>query len=360
MTKRVKGIISFVVSVVAVMVMMTGCGKPDSELIVGSWKYEGNDAGDSYWDIGGRIGANEDDNTVLAFHSDGGIEVINDGYVTNELDSFSLVDGRLKWMLPLGTTHYVYYSIKGDKLDITDEDGVTAHFSRDKGKSDKFASGRNDDFDFSKGGKNMFGESMSNSIISGVVAVIAFLVTIVIIILLYAFVLPDEKRDVLNKPFRAIHDFLKIRNLMIESILRFVYVFSVVSSVVGGFLSLFENFWLGIFSILLGPIVCRLIFEALLLNIILVKNVIEINNHMKGVEGSTEFSSNFSAQAMRVLEGLGKRIQDVTTSTGEGKADNGSSDNAGEGSSGKVCPNCGKTIPEDSEFCIFCGSRING
>ncbi len=344
-TKRTFGLTGILVSVLMVITMIAGCGsmgKSDSEKIIGTWQYEGNDAGNEYWDIGGRIGANDEETVMVTFYSDGGIEVTSDGYVTNGLDSFSIVDGRLKWVLPLGTTHYADYSLKGDKLDITNEEGVTAHFVREKGQGNQAAAKESNIFKSDKG-DNMFGESMSNSVVNGIVGVIAFIVTVVLVAILYIFVMPDEKRPALNKYFRRIHDFLKIRSLMIESILRFVYVFSVVYSVVGGFLSLFDNFWLGLLSIVFGPIVCRVIFEALLLNIILAKNVIEINNHLKGVEGSSsEINSNFSAEAMMVLEGLGKKIQNVTTTTNEEH----------------VCPNCGKKIPDGSEFCIHCGSSI--
>ncbi len=134
-TKRTFSLAGILISVLVVISMMAGCGsmgKSDSEKILGTWKYEGNDAGDEYWGIGGRIGANDEEVTTVTFYSDGGTEVKHDGYVTNDMDSFSIVDGRLKWCLPLGTTHYADYSLKGEKLDITNGDGVIAHFAREK------------------------------------------------------------------------------------------------------------------------------------------------------------------------------------------------------------------------------------
>ena len=220
------------------------------------------------------------------------------------------------------------------------------------------------------------GDLFSNTVsknVSEAMAVIAFLVTIVIVIILYVFILPDEKRPKLNKYFRYIHDFLKIRGLMIESIIRFFYVFFVVFTIVAGIITLPDKFWDGLFTIILGPIICRIIFEFLLLQILLVKNVIEINNHLKGIkdESSSETPVDFSSKAASFIGGLGKKIQDVTTSGVYEKSSNDAKvdDNGGffeqDPDSGgyseneiKTCPSCGKLVPEDSDFCIYCGTKI--
>ena len=171
---------------------------------------------------------------------------------------------------------------------------------------------------------------------------LSLIISIILVISLYIFILPDTKRSSLNKGFLAIHDFLKIKRLMVESIFRFLYVFFVVSSIVSGFLLLFKSFGRGLTLMILGPIICRIIFELLLMSILLVKNVMEINNHLKGIdEPSTD--SNFTAEV--IFSKVGRKIQDITTTT------NSSTENP------NTCSKCGKPIPEDGIFCVHCGTK---
>ena len=174
-------------------------------------------------------------------------------------------------------------------------------------------------------------------------SIIAFIISIAIVIALYIFILPDEKRSTLNKGFQMVHDFLKIKKLMIESIFRFVYVLAVVSSVVEGILMIFSDPGKAILLIIFGPIVSRIVFEFLLLGVVLVKNVMEINNHLKGID--TPSDNGFGINAESVLSDVGKKIQNMTTVQ---KTED----------SGKTCSKCGKPIPQGSAFCIHCGTPV--
>lgn len=175
--------------------------------------------------------------------------------------------------------------------------------------------------------------------------IISFIISIVLVILFYVLILPDAKRPTLNKGFQTVHDFLKIRKLMVESIFRFMYVFAVIFTVVQGITTLFDRFWIGLLQIILGPIACRLVFELLLMGVLLVKNVMEINNHLKGVNSSSEESS---ISVENIFANVGKKLQDITTNS-----------SANTPSSGSPCPKCGKAVPEESAFCIHCGTQIS-
>lgn len=176
--------------------------------------------------------------------------------------------------------------------------------------------------------------------------VISVILTLVLVVLLYIFVLPDAKRASLNKPLRFIHDFLKIRKLMIESIFRFIYVVSVVACVVCGFFLLFRSFLTGLALILLGPVACRIVYELLLLSILLVKNVLEINSHLKdaGHSKDTESRSDY-----------GK-----TEETAESKDTAESTDTAeNEDTEHIKCSCCGTVNSKESAFCSECGNKLH-
>lgn len=131
-----------------------------------------------------------------------------------------------------------------------------------------------------------------------VVLVIAATLTVVATILLYIFVLPEKKRAGLPKIAQIVHDVLHFKSLFIEKIIRFFYVLATAWCVLTGFFMLFgissyESYyysrtdWYGGYGILLmilGPIALRVIFETIMMGILLVKNVMQINNKLNGIE----------------------------------------------------------------------------
>ncbi len=135
---------------------------------------------------------------------------------------------------------------------------------------------------------------MTTVIIPMVIGVIA---TLIVTIILCLTVVPDKKRDSLKGFGRFLNDLFNFRGLLIEAIIKTLYVFITVTFVVGGFFMLFvvhtqENFftgetttvwygWIGLIAMIVGPIVTRLVFEGMMLFILLVKNTIQINNKLK-------------------------------------------------------------------------------
>lgn len=224
-------------------------------------------------------------------------------------------------------------------------------------------------------------ESLLSGVDTDVVQlIIAMILSIIAVVFLYVFILPDKKRSTLTKPLLVIHDFLKIKKLMIESILRFLYVYSVVESVIGGFVKIQFAFFSedgfafleGMLVMILGPILWRIVYEALLMGVMLVKNVMEINNHLQGIEKEDGFhKTDYSDKALRILGGIGEKIQNATTVTTVNNVDRDDTtdmskqmaENANDFETSRkeeyACPNCGKSVPGDSNFCIFCGQRIS-
>lgn len=126
-------------------------------------------------------------------------------------------------------------------------------------------------------------------------SVLALLTAIAATVLLFIFVLPSKKREGLPKLLKVIHDIFNMKDLLLESILKVLYVFSSVACVLWGVFMIFGfqiydsgrysyTNWMGGYGILvaiLGPIVLRIVFEAMMMFILLVKNTIEINKKLK-------------------------------------------------------------------------------
>ncbi len=114
-------------------------------------------------------------------------------------------------------------------------------------------------------------------------SIIATVISLILVILLYIYILPESKRPHLNQLFRFIHDFLTIKSLWIDKIFRFFFVLTAVSCLVFGVFMLFDDstFLAGLLMIIFGPILSRVAYEMMLLMIMLVENVMEINKKLK-------------------------------------------------------------------------------
>ena len=139
----------------------------------------------------------------------------------------------------------------------------------------------------------------------GTLLIAAVILTLVITIVLAIAVVPDKKRSKLKGFGRFLNDIFNFRGLLIESITRFFYILTTVAFVVFGFFMLFlvveqKSFfddsvrtvwygWIGLILMVVGPIVTRLIFEAAMLFILLVKNVIKINNKLDDILAKKEY-----------------------------------------------------------------------
>lgn len=137
----------------------------------------------------------------------------------------------------------------------------------------------------------------------GLVSVIGFVATIAAMILVYKFIVPEKRRPRLNKLGQFLHDAFNFKFLIIEKIMQFFYILSTVSVICYGVAMLFginifhseyynRTDWYGFIGILIaiiGPVVIRLVYEALLMFILLVKNVIQINKKLKATDGNADY-----------------------------------------------------------------------
>lgn len=130
-------------------------------------------------------------------------------------------------------------------------------------------------------------------------AILGAVGTLAAVIWLYIAVIPAKKDGKLNNKFlQILHNIFNFKSLLIEKILKLCYVFSTCFVIISGFFMLFstEQYSYGYYSrkesmaipglllMVVGPIVLRLAYEAIMMFIILVKKVISIDNKIKNPE----------------------------------------------------------------------------
>ena len=136
----------------------------------------------------------------------------------------------------------------------------------------------------------------------GLVLFLGISLALALTVLTYIFILPEKKRGKLNKLGQFISDIFNFKFLVIEKVLQFFYILSTFICIALGVCMMFgievttyydtDVHWYGLYGILLvivGPIVVRLAYEALMLGLLLVKNVIEINRKLKSQTDEGEY-----------------------------------------------------------------------
>lgn len=219
-----------------------------------------------------------------------------------------------------------------------------------------------------------YGSSIGSSI---ALVILAIILALVATIVAYIFIIPESKRNKLNGFGKWLHDFLNLKKLWIESVLRFLYVFDTALFIIAGFFTMFSSFLSGLLMMVLGPIVFRLIFEGIFMFILLVKNVIEMNNRLKGnnddifASNTNSFAEKFSAKATSAIQKVSAPTPSVTPApvptpsvapapapTPSAAPAPAPTPNVAPAPQPAVCPNCGNPISPDSAFCTQCGTSL--
>lgn len=129
------------------------------------------------------------------------------------------------------------------------------------------------------------------------ISIIATVFALAATVLAFIFIVPEHKRNKLNKIGKLAHDIVNFKFLIIEKILQALYIFCTALVVLLGFFMLFyfekgvsyygftsPTRWYGGWGLLimiLGPIAIRLVYEGIMMAILLLKNVIQINSKIE-------------------------------------------------------------------------------
>lgn len=204
--------------------------------------------------------------------------------------------------------------------------------------------------------------SYSSGVSTVVLTVLAIVLSLAATILLFILVIPEKKRAKLPKFFQVIHDICNFKGLLIEKLLKVFYVFSTVYIMFNGVLTWFSggnfgiNFLTGLLMLVLGPILIRIVYEALMLGILLVKNVIQINNKLSGKSEDPfnnqnsafgNFSSNNQQNANQVNDTYQQPQVNYDNQNYYNQPQNGQQ------------PQQEYVAPTNSKFCTFCGAQMD-
>ena len=122
-------------------------------------------------------------------------------------------------------------------------------------------------------------------IIGGVLAVAAVIAAEILL-------LPKKRVAGLNRFLRGLRDFLMFKKLYLESIIRFLYILMTAVAFFCGFFLLFSVAGYGRYTrsmapfglmlMVLGPVLIRVLYEAVLLRIMIWRNTADINAKLSG------------------------------------------------------------------------------
>ena len=109
-------------------------------------------------------------------------------------------------------------------------------------------------------------------------------------------IVPESKGRQFTGFMRMLHDVLNFKQLLIEKILKFCYIFTtalfILAGVFGGFYTMTEDFGSGfamlLFAPTLGSVLVRLAYEGMMMMVLMVKNIIDINKKMPGTPKDPE------------------------------------------------------------------------
>ncbi len=220
--------------------------------------------------------------------------------------------------------------------------------------------------------------------------IVGIVVGLTLTILLYVLVFPESRKASLNGFFQFIKDFFDMKYLLIEKILKFLYVLNTMTVISVGFFLLFgRTFVMGLLMIILGPIVQRLLYESVMLGILLVKNTMEINNKLGGSKEGSAFGGSFSmpkkpapaptpvqpapqAAPTTPAQPVAPAAQPATPVQPAAPAQPVSQPvapapqaptapaqpTAPAASAPKVCPTCGTPLEAGAIFCAACGTKV--
>ena len=208
----------------------------------------------------------------------------------------------------------------------------------------------------------------------------AVIISIILTNLLAILVVPEKRRNGLPKFFQVIHDICNFKGLLLEKVLKILYIFSTINVMLTGIFTWFSGgynfgmtFLTGLLILVLGPILVRLAYEFLMLFVLLVKNVIQINNKLNG-RSDNPFANNIDlnqfknsnapeqnytspyAQPVQPIQPEQPMQQDyyqqqpVVQNNYQPQQNN---------DSVRFCTTCGTKITGNTDVCPNCGKHLN-
>lgn len=109
-----------------------------------------------------------------------------------------------------------------------------------------------------------------------VFAIIAISLAVIAAVLAFIFIMPKKKVARLNSFGYFVHNLCHFSTLLIDKIMKALYIVSTVFIIIFGFLNIFEEPLEGILMFIVGPIGVRIAYEFIMMAITTVQNISEI------------------------------------------------------------------------------------
>lgn len=145
----------------------------------------------------------------------------------------------------------------------------------------------------------------------GIIFLVCAFIALTLTILAFVFLLPEKNRQKLNSFFRFVADVFNFKSLVLEKILKFFYTFTTILLIIGGFItllySMFADYANGeiagtaLMLMVVAPILLRIIYEAIMLTILGVKNIMQINNKLKNQNDDNKNTSPFDYKYEKII-----------------------------------------------------------
>ena len=198
----------------------------------------------------------------------------------------------------------------------------------------------------------------------------AVIISIILTILLAILVVPEKRRNGLPKFFQVVHDICNFKGLLLEKVLKVLYIFSTINVMLTGIFTWFSGgynfgmtFLTGLLILVLGPIIVRLAYEFLMLFVLLVKNVIQINNKLNG-RSDNPFANNIDLNQFKNSNAPEQNYtspyaQPVQPIQPEQPVVQNNYQPQQNNDSVRFCTTCGTKITGNTDVCPNCGKHLN-
>lgn len=198
----------------------------------------------------------------------------------------------------------------------------------------------------------------------------AVIISIILTILLVVLVVPAKRREGLPKFFQVVHDICNFKGLLLEKVLKVLYIFSTINVMLTGIFTWFSGgynfgmtFLTGLLILVLGPILVRLAYEFLMLFVLLVKNVIQINNKLNG-RSDNPFANNIDLNQFKNSNAPEQNYtspyaQPVQPIQPEQPVVQNNYQPQQNNDSVRFCTTCGTKITGNTDVCPNCGKHLN-
>ena len=155
--------------------------------------------------------------------------------------------------------------------------------------------------------RELLGGSSSGDFTSAI-SILAGILAIAATVLAFVFILSKKGRASQNPFVKFLVNVCDFRSLIIEKILKALYIFFTSFTILYGFLGIFNfgsynygaTLLQSLLTLILGPIAIRIFYELIMLAVLAVKNIIQINTKLSKLTGddasaNVDFDADLSA-----------------------------------------------------------------